>query len=84
LLSRQYFGNIEQLFDQNLTVGDIGVIVDDRNETVFYMITKKSNVGQSTMQTLSVALRSLLIKMKAMNLAVLGVRKIGCGFDGLD
>jgi hypothetical protein len=84
LLSRQHFGGIGQLFDQNLTVGDVGVIVNDRNETAFYMITKKSSGGKPTMQTLSVALRSLLVKMKQMNLTKLGIPKICCGLDGLD
>jgi hypothetical protein len=84
LLSRQYFGGIGQLFDQNLIIGDVGVIVNDRNETAFYMITKKSSGGKPTLQTLSVALRSLLVKMKALNLTKLGIPKIGCGLDGQD
>jgi hypothetical protein len=84
LLSKQYFGGVGQLFDQNLTVGDVGVIVNDRNETAFYMITKKFSGGKSTMQTLLVALKSPLMKMKAMNLTKLGILKIGCRLDGLD
>jgi hypothetical protein len=48
------------------------------------MITKKSSGGKPTMQTLSLALRSLLVKMKAMYLTKLGIPKIGCGLDCLD
>jgi hypothetical protein len=36
------------------------------------------------MQSLSVALKSLLQKMKEMKLSKLGISKIGCGWDGLN
>jgi hypothetical protein len=65
-------------------LGDVGVIINDRKEIAFYMITKKFSGEKPTMQTLSVVLKSLLVKMKAMNLTKLGIPKIGCGLDGLD
>uniref|UniRef100_A0A2S2QR77 O-acetyl-ADP-ribose deacetylase n=1 Tax=Sipha flava TaxID=143950 RepID=A0A2S2QR77_9HEMI len=81
---KHYFGGIGQLFDQNLTVGNVGVVVNNRNETAFYLVTKKYSGGKSTMQSLSVALKSLLQKMKEMKLSKLGISKIGCGWDGLN
>jgi O-acetyl-ADP-ribose deacetylase (regulator of RNase III) len=83
-IARRYFGGVGQLFDQNLTVGNVGVIVNERNETAFYLVTKQYSGGKPIIQSLTVALKSLLEKMKAMNLTELGIPKIGCGFDGLD
>jgi hypothetical protein len=84
LFSRRYFSGIGQLFDQNLTVGNVGVVFNNRNETAFYLVTKKYSGGKSTMESLSEALKSLLQKMKEMKLSKLGIPKIGCGWDGLN
>jgi hypothetical protein len=60
------------------------VVVNERSETAFYLVTKQYSGGKPTLQSLSIALKSLLVKMKALNLTKLGIPKIGCGFDGLD
>jgi O-acetyl-ADP-ribose deacetylase (regulator of RNase III) len=83
-IDRRYFGGVGQLFDQNLTVGNVGVVVNERSETAFYLVTKQYSGGKPKIQSLSITLKSLLVKMKAMNLTKLGIPKIGCGFDGLD
>jgi hypothetical protein len=94
-IARRYFGGVGQLFDQNLTVGNVAVVVNvtvgnvdvvfnERNETAFYLVTKQYSGKKPTIQSLTVALKSLLEKMKAMILTKLGIPKIGCGFDGLD
>jgi hypothetical protein len=84
LLSRRYFGGIGQLSDQNLKIGNVGLIINGRNEVAFYLITKKYNNDKTTKQALIIALKSLLEKMKIMKLTKLGLSKIGCNFDGLD
>jgi hypothetical protein len=80
LFSRRYFGGIGQLFDQNLTVGNVGIVVNNRNETTFYLVTKKYSGGKSTMQSLSVAFKSLLQKMKELKLSKLGIASVFAGF----
>jgi O-acetyl-ADP-ribose deacetylase (regulator of RNase III) len=60
------------------------MVINERNEIAFYLVTKKYSGGKPTIQSLTVALKSLLEKMKALNLTKLGIPKIGCGFDGLD
>jgi hypothetical protein len=60
------------------------VVFNERSEIAFYLITKKYSGEKPTLQSLSVALKSLLEKMKALKLTKLGIPKIGCGFDGLD
>jgi O-acetyl-ADP-ribose deacetylase (regulator of RNase III) len=84
LFSRRYFGGIGQLFDQNLTESNVGVVENNRNETAFYLVTKKYSGEKSTMQSLAVAIKTLLQKMKEMKLSKLGIPKIGCEWDGLN
>lgn len=69
--------------DQNLKVGDVGV-VKRHNMYAFYLITKKNSSGKPTMRTMEMALRSLVVLMKNLKLIKLGIPKIGCGLDGLD
>jgi len=69
--------------DQNLKVGDVGII-KRHNKYVFYLITKKNSSGKPTMRTMEMALRSLVVLMKNLKLMKLGIPKIGCGLDGLD
>lgn len=83
LFFRKRFGGVGKLIDQNLKVGEIG-IVNRHNQFVFYLITKKYSNGKPTMMTLELALESLLSKMKTLKLSKLGIPKIGCGLDGLD
>lgn len=83
LLSRRKFGSVGKLIDQNLNVGNVGV-VNRHGQFVFYLITKKYSKGKPTMMTLKSALDSLLNKMKELKLTKLGIPKIGCGLDGLD
>lgn len=82
-LSRNRFGSVGKLIDQNLKVGGVGIV--RRHEyNVFYLITKRNSNGKPTMITLKKALCSLRDKMKEMNLTKLGIPAIGCGLDGLD
>lgn len=72
-----------KLLDQNLKIGDVG-IVNRHDQYVFYLITKKYSNGKPNMMTMEMALKSLLNKMKKLNLNKLGIPKIGCGLDALD
>jgi hypothetical protein len=44
----RYFGGIGQLIDQNLKIGDVGMIINGRNEVAFYLITKKHKNDKTT------------------------------------
>jgi len=83
LFSRQKFGGVGKLIDQNLKIGDVGEI-NRHNRYVFYLITKRVSSGKPTMQTLEKALCSLHAKMKDKKLTKLGIPTIGCGLDRLD
>lgn len=80
---RRIFGGVGKLVDQNLKVGDVG-IVNRYGQNAFYLITKKYSSGKPNMSTMEMALKSLLKEMKERNLNKLGIPKIGCGLDGLD
>uniref|UniRef100_A0A2H8U190 O-acetyl-ADP-ribose deacetylase C6orf130 n=1 Tax=Melanaphis sacchari TaxID=742174 RepID=A0A2H8U190_9HEMI len=80
---KRIFGGIGKLADQNLKVGDVGV-VQRHNQYALYLVTKKYSYGKPTMNTMEKALRSLFTKMKNLNLTKLGIPKIGCGLDKLD
>ncbi|VVC44083.1 Hypothetical protein CINCED_3A004486 [Cinara cedri] len=80
---KRIYGGVGKLFDQNLKVGDVGII-NRHNRTVFYLITKKKSSGKPTMMSLRRALLTLLDKMKELNLTKLGIPQIGCGLDNLD
>lgn len=64
-------------------MGDVGVI-NQNNQFIFYLITKKYSNGKPTMNTFKETLFKLLEKVKENNVTKLGIPKIGCGLDGLN
>ncbi|XP_050540188.1 uncharacterized protein LOC126904889 [Daktulosphaira vitifoliae] len=80
---KRCYGCVGKLFDQNLKVGDVGVL-NHNNQFIFYLITKKYSNGKPTIYTLKQTLFKLLKKIKENNLTKLGIPKIGCGLDGLN
>ncbi|XP_050431669.1 uncharacterized protein LOC126840157 isoform X2 [Adelges cooleyi] len=80
---KRIFGGTGNLYDQNLKVGDVGVL-HRKEQYVFYLITKKLSNGKPTMGSLKKSLVVLRQKMKEFKLKKLGIPTIGCGLDGLD
>lgn len=83
MLFRHKFGGLGNLIDQNLRIGDVGVL-QRRGRYIFYLITKSRSYGKPTIGTMKQALLTLLNCMKELKLTKLGIPLIGCGLDDLD
>lgn len=82
LLSRDLFGGMTELKNQNARVG--GVAVLSREERfVYYLITKEHYYDKPTYQTLHQSLEAMRDHIMLNDVKVLAMPKIGCGLDGL-
>lgn len=68
--------------EQNLKVGEVGLVVNRHNQNTFYMITQKSGSNKSKNKTIKKAFTNILTKMTNMNITNLGVAKINFEEEG--
>lgn len=74
---RNKFGQMGVLMDQCLQWGDVGEILSDENQYVFYLVLKKKIGPGSTLNSFEKTLHSLLWKMNKYGLTKLAISKSG-------
>ncbi|CAF1278841.1 unnamed protein product [Adineta steineri] len=82
-LFRNKFGQINELKNQNVSVGGCAYIIsNDRH--IFYLVTKEKYFYKPTMKTLESSLRTMRDLCIKNNIHHLAMPRIGCGLDKLN
>ena len=75
-------GQIDQLKEMDLKVGQVGAITDD-GRFIYHLITKESCTDQPTIENLKATLVQMKEHMVANDISIVSLPKIGCGKNRL-
>ena len=80
---KKKYGGIDELKEQNLQIGSVGVL-ERNNRYIYYLITKSRSSGYPTLADLKTSLVSMKNHALSHNVKMISMPRIGAGLDKLN